>query len=439
MTAGVWLASPPEVHSALLCAGPGPVSLVAAAAGWSSMSVEYAAVAHELCVVVAGMQAGAWQGPSAEFCVGAYVPYVAWLMQASADSATAAAAHESAAAAYVSALAAMPTLGELAANHAAHAVLVATNFFGINTIPIALNEADYVRMWIQAATTMGVYEAVDAAALASVPHIPPAPVIVKPGVGADLAASTGQALTPFPWAEILQLLEKIGGGYLLFLDILAYSITQVLMGIPMIINDLIAGQVSAAILTLVSVLINAANIVDITLATIFLFIPLMIPITIVGVTQIVVDWIIGNLAGVFMSPFVAAATYGALLPGIAGAAVAPLAGLSAVPLTGLSAAPVAAVAIESVVPSAAEGLPPPTVSLVREGDSTVVTSDRGAEGFGFAGTAGKGAAPRAGGLIALGDEFGARVPMAPASWSAPGYAVGDGLAAVSYGVVGGVV
>ncbi|OOK64838.1 PPE family protein [Mycobacterium kansasii] len=275
MTAGVWLASPPEVHSALLCAGPGPVSLVAAAAGWSSMSVEYAAVAHELCVVVAGMQAGAWQGPSAEFCVGAYVPYVAWLMQASADSATAAAAHESAAAAYVSALAAMPTLGELAANHAAHAVLVATNFFGINTIPIALNEADYVRMWIQAATTMGVYEAVDAVALASVPHIPPAPVIVKPGVGAatDVAASTGQALTPFPWAEILQLLEKIGGGYLLFLDILAYSITQVLMGIPMIINDLIAGQVSAAILTLVSVLINAANIVDITLATIFLFIP----------------------------------------------------------------------------------------------------------------------------------------------------------------------
>lgn len=179
MTAPIWMAVPPEVHSAQLNTGAGPGPMLAAAARWHELGCQYSATAAELSRLLTEVRADSWQGAGAAEYVAAHVPYLAWLEEAALDSAVAATQHETAAAAYAGALAAMPGLVELAANHATHAVLLATNFFGINTIPIALNEADYVRMWVQAADTMTAYQAITDAAISAMPTLRPAPPILK--------------------------------------------------------------------------------------------------------------------------------------------------------------------------------------------------------------------------------------------------------------------
>ena len=100
----------------------------------------YIAAMAELEGIIATIQANYWA--VGRTVVMAHQPMLLWLADVAAKSAFTAASHAEIVAAYEGAVVAMPTLGELFENHFVNGVLNATNFFGVNTIPIGLNEMD---------------------------------------------------------------------------------------------------------------------------------------------------------------------------------------------------------------------------------------------------------------------------------------------------------
>jgi PPE-repeat protein len=190
----IWMAAPPEVHSALLTTGFTPAGIELAAGAWAQLAAQYIAASAELQGIIGQVQTS-YQGPSAEKFAAAHQPYLVWLDTAATKAGLAAAAHTEAAASYVSAVAAMPTLAELAENHVVHGALWSTNFFGVNTVPIGMNEADYMRMWNQAAAVMAGWDTASTMASDSIPPTPMAPMLVLPGVGEAGAAAASAAET----------------------------------------------------------------------------------------------------------------------------------------------------------------------------------------------------------------------------------------------------
>jgi PPE-repeat protein len=183
---------PPEINSTRMYAGPGPGSMLTAAAAWQSLADELNSAATSYGSVVSSLTTGPWAGPSAVAMAAAVAPYVTWLgatgeqaEQTAAQATTAAGAYETAFAATVP-----PTM--VAANRSLLALLVATNVLGQNTPAIAATEAHYGEMWAQDAAAMYGYASASATAAQVTPFSTP-PQTTNPGGLTAQAAATAQA------------------------------------------------------------------------------------------------------------------------------------------------------------------------------------------------------------------------------------------------------
>jgi PPE-repeat protein len=155
---------PPEINSGRMYSGPGPGSMLAAAAAWDGLAAELRSAVASYGSVVAGLTDGAWLGPASTSMAAAVAPYAAWLNTTAAQAEEAASSARAAVGAYETAFAATVPPPVIAANRAQLMALVATNFFGQNSPAIAATEAQYGEMWAQDAAAMYSYASNSSAA-----------------------------------------------------------------------------------------------------------------------------------------------------------------------------------------------------------------------------------------------------------------------------------
>jgi PPE-repeat protein len=177
---------PPEINSGRMYTGPGSGPMMAAAQAWGSLADELYTAASAYQSVVSELTSGSWSGPSSTSMTTAAGTYVEWLSATAAQAEETAAQARAAAAGYDTAFAMTVPPPEIAANRSLLAVLVATNFLGMNTPAIAATEAQYAEMWAQDAVAMYVYAGSSASATVLTPF-------TTPNQNTDLAGTASQA------------------------------------------------------------------------------------------------------------------------------------------------------------------------------------------------------------------------------------------------------
>ena len=175
---------PPEVTSALIHAGPGAWSWIAAAGAWHELSVELEQSAAGYSAELAWLST-TYHGPSSLAMAQAFEPYLAWLRTTAAQCQEIATSVEAMTAAFELTHWTVVHPSLVAANRARLAMLLATNFFGINYPAIAETEAEYNAMWLNNSAALVRYDVTAASTLRPPAFEPPPPVSDPSGVMAQ--------------------------------------------------------------------------------------------------------------------------------------------------------------------------------------------------------------------------------------------------------------
>jgi PPE-repeat protein len=253
---------PPEINSARLYAGPGPGSLMAAAAAWDGVASELHSTATSWSWVISALTNQHWQGPSSASMATAAGQFTSWIRSTATQAEEASAQAKAAVGAYEAALTLTVPPAAIATNRITARTLIATNTLGQNTPAIAAYEAQYGEMWAQDVVAMEGYADSSTAAAQLTPFTSPAQV-------ANPAASSGAASISTIISDIVNAISTVLSD---ITSAISTIISNIASAVSTIISEVISNlsNIVTAIITVISsvdnVLTDVASSVSIAIA-----------------------------------------------------------------------------------------------------------------------------------------------------------------------------
>lgn len=143
-------ALPPEINSGLVHGGVGPLSMEQAALAFAEAAVTDQANAQVLSSLMAAVR-DQWEGDTADAYASSLQPFITWFEDLAINGAASAEQIQAAAASIAQAIGSAPHPTLVTENRTTWGVLAATNFFGVNTPAMNVQDDHYLEMWFQAA------------------------------------------------------------------------------------------------------------------------------------------------------------------------------------------------------------------------------------------------------------------------------------------------
>ncbi|MDA2991900.1 MAG: PPE family protein, partial [Actinomycetota bacterium] len=209
---------PPEVITGRLMSGAGSAPMLAASAQYTAAAVAYEASADRLMAQMVYLSSN-WLGTTAQALQRTTARHLAWMRVLQAQLVLAASRTAAQAAAFTTAYTSMAQMPAIVENRVTTATLHATNFLGVNTIPIAVREGQYQAMWAQDVAVQTAYWAATVANTTFEPFVPATPIagftsfppVITQALNAALAAGDSVRLAADNAAAMAGILKgKLG-------------------------------------------------------------------------------------------------------------------------------------------------------------------------------------------------------------------------------------